>query len=173
MWRISCLAEVLSASEEGLCSVVCHWHSNVFGVPARSVKEAYVCHSQPYTYSMVQNPSWEVNCIAASQEIPRISRNPKVHYRIHKRPPLSLSWASPIQSIYPHPTSWWSILILSTRLCLGLPSDVQECYIVNQKHFILVDCGSWWTIGQTHWKVWWSKQCQPLLWLIVKFALIM
>ena len=27
---------------------------------------------------------------------------------------LSLSWASPIQSIYPHPTSWRSILILST-----------------------------------------------------------
>ena len=25
---------------------------------------------------------------------------------------LSLSWASPIQSIYPHPTSWRSILIL-------------------------------------------------------------
>ena len=35
---------------------------------------------------------------------------------------LSLSWASPIQSIYPHPTSWRSILILSTHLCLGLPS---------------------------------------------------
>ena len=27
---------------------------------------------------------------------------------------LSLSWASPIQSIYPHPTSWRSIVILST-----------------------------------------------------------
>ena len=26
---------------------------------------------------------------------------------------LSLSWASPIQSIYPHPTSWKSVLILS------------------------------------------------------------
>ena len=37
---------------------------------------------------------------------------------------LSLSWASPIQSIYPHPTSWRSILILSTHLCLGLPSDL-------------------------------------------------
>ena len=37
---------------------------------------------------------------------------------------LSLPWASPIQSIYPHPTSWRSILILSTHLCLGLPSGV-------------------------------------------------
>ena len=28
----------------------------------------------------------------------------------------SLSWASPVQSIYPHSTSWSSILILSTHL---------------------------------------------------------
>ena len=35
---------------------------------------------------------------------------------------LSLSWASPIQSIYPHPTSWRSILILFTHLHLGLTS---------------------------------------------------
>ena len=34
---------------------------------------------------------------------------------------LSLSWTSPIQSIYLHPTSWRSILI-STHLRLGLPS---------------------------------------------------
>ena len=39
------------------------------------------------TYSMVQSPSWEANWFAASQEIPRILRNPKVHYRTHKRPP--------------------------------------------------------------------------------------
>ena len=37
---------------------------------------------------------------------------------------LSLSWASPIQSIYPHPTSWRSILILCTHLRLGLPSGL-------------------------------------------------
>ena len=36
---------------------------------------------------MVKSPSWEANWFAASQEIPRISRNPKVHYRTHKRPP--------------------------------------------------------------------------------------
>jgi len=33
---------------------------------------------------------------------------------------LSLSWARPIQFIYPRPTSWRSILILSTHLCLGM-----------------------------------------------------
>ena len=37
---------------------------------------------------------------------------------------LSLSWASPIQSIYPHLTSWKSVLILSTHLRLGLPSGL-------------------------------------------------
>ena len=35
---------------------------------------------------------------------------------------LSLSWASSIQSIPPHPTSWRSILILSSHLRLGLSS---------------------------------------------------
>ena len=39
------------------------------------------------TYFMVQSPSWEANWFAASQKIPRISRNPKVHYCTHKRPP--------------------------------------------------------------------------------------
>jgi len=70
---------------------------------------------------MVQSPSWAANWFAASQEIPRISQNPKVHYRTHKRPP-------PVsildQSIHPHPTSWRSILILSTYLRLGLPSGL-------------------------------------------------
>ena len=39
------------------------------------------------TYSMVKSPSWEPSWFAASQEIPRISRNPKFHYRTHKCPP--------------------------------------------------------------------------------------
>ena len=37
---------------------------------------------------------------------------------------LSLSCASPIQSTYPQPTSWRSILILSTHLLLRLPSGL-------------------------------------------------
>ena len=44
---------------------------------------------------MVQSPSWEANWFAASQEIPRISRSPKVHYRTHKRPPTVSILAQP------------------------------------------------------------------------------
>jgi hypothetical protein len=54
---------------------------------------------------MEQSPSWEANRFVTSQEIPCVLLNRKVHYHIHK----SLSWASPIQSIPPHPTSWRSI----------------------------------------------------------------
>ena len=64
-----------------------------------------------YTYSMGQSPSWEANWFAASQEIPRISWNPKVHYRTHKRPP-------PIPILgQPNP-------VHITHLRLGLPSGL-------------------------------------------------
>ena len=39
------------------------------------------------TYSMVQSTSWAAKWFAASQEIPHISRNQKVHYRTHKGQP--------------------------------------------------------------------------------------
>jgi hypothetical protein len=67
---------------------------------------------------MAQRSSWEANSFSASQEIPRILWNPQVHYRIHNSPP-----PVPILSqSMPHPTSWRSILILSSHLRLSLPS---------------------------------------------------
>ena len=65
---------------------------------------------------MHQSPSWEANRFSASQEIPCILRNPKVHYRIHKNPPPVpiLSLVDPDHA----PTSYF----LNIRLNIILPS---------------------------------------------------
>jgi len=89
----------------------------------------------PYllTYSMGQSPSWEANHVnfAASQEIPRIYGTRKSLIVPTSARHLSLSWANSIQSPRPPPTSWRSILILSSHLRLGLPNGLfssGSCY---------------------------------------------
>ena len=76
------------------------------------------------TYSMVQSPSWEANWFAASQGIPCILWNPKVHYRTHKRPPPVPKLGQPNPVHIPTSHLLRSILILSTHLHLGLPSGL-------------------------------------------------
>jgi len=73
--------------------------------------KTYVLH----TYSMQRSPSWEANQFSASQEIPRNLGNPKVHYRIHKCPPVPiLSQLDPVHT----PTSYF----LKIHLNINLPS---------------------------------------------------
>jgi hypothetical protein len=66
---------------------------------------------------MEQNPSWEANSYTASQEISHILWNRKFIIVFTRGHHWSLSWARFNQSTTSHPIS---ILILSSRLCLGL-----------------------------------------------------
>jgi len=71
-------------------------------------------HYYILTYSTERSPSWEGNRFLASQE-----RFSTVVTSTHH---LSVYWVTSIQSRPPQPTSWRSILTLSSHLCLGLPS---------------------------------------------------
>ena len=75
------------------------------------------------TYSKEQSPPLETNWFSASQEIPLIVWNLNVCYHIYKGlPPVPvLRQMNPVHGVLP--TSWRSILILSSHLHLGLSSD--------------------------------------------------
>jgi hypothetical protein len=76
------------------------------------------------TNSMKQNLSREASRTSDSQETPRIVKNPKLHYQIHKsQPPFYiLSQMNPLQA--PHSISYGLTLILSSSPCLVLPSGL-------------------------------------------------
>ena len=73
---------------------------------------------------MVQTPFEKLTGLQFVKKFPAFHGNRRFITALTSVRHLSLSWASPIQSIYPHSISWRSILILSTHLRLGLPSGL-------------------------------------------------
>jgi len=153
VWRIICMDYILPYFEYCTdCTIMVVHYRNLL------------------TQSMEQVPSWKDNQLSASQEIPRILWNPKVHYRIHKcSPPVPLlTQNDPVHA--PHPTSWRSILILSSHLRLGLPSGLfpsvfptktvhasslhHTCYMPRRSHSSRFDHPN---------NIWWRVQIIKLL----------
>jgi hypothetical protein len=76
------------------------------------------------TYYMEQSSSWEPNCLQLVKKFPAFYGIRMFLTALPSARHVSLFWASPIQSSHPHPTSWRSILILSSHLRLGLPNGL-------------------------------------------------
>ena len=77
-------------------------------------------------YSMEQSLSWEANRLNLQliKKFPAFYGTRKFITVLTIARHLSLSWANPIQSPQPLPTSWGSILIFSSHLRLGLPNGL-------------------------------------------------
>lgn len=92
-----------------------------------------------------QSPSWEANNSTASQDIRRILRNPKVHYRLNNSPPYvpTMSKMNPVHTfplyffkmhfniIYPSaPTS----LGFPIKYAVALPLFPAKCHMPQPSH---------------------------------------
>ena len=119
---------------------------------------------------MEQSPSWEANRSSATQEIPRILWNPKVHYRAHNSSPAVpiLSQIDPVHAT--HLASRKPILILFSHLRLGVPSGSfpqvsppKPCTHLFSPHTCYMPCPSQFSSLAHPNDIWWSTQSIKLL----------
>ena len=75
-------------------------------------------------YSMAQSAFEKLTGLQLVKKLPAFHGTRRFINALRSVRNLFLSWASPIQSIYTHPTSWRSVIILSVHLRLGPPSGL-------------------------------------------------
>jgi hypothetical protein len=88
---------------------------------------------------MEQSPSRETNSHSASQEIPRLLLNPKVHYHVHKSSPLVrlLSQMNPILTFplsFPPYSNITSHLHLDRVVFYSMQLPPHACYVSHPPH---------------------------------------
>jgi len=75
---------------------------------------------------MEQSTSWEANSLSATQEVPRLIWNPKVHFLVHISPPL-VPVLSQMHLVHTFPPYLPKILQCPKRLW-SLPSFLSNGY---------------------------------------------
>ena len=119
-------------------SLICHWVCVLLWVPSffflggpmnfcfasfyKFLQPWNVCFALTHSLTRWSSPSWEANRFSASQEIPRILFNPKVHYRSQKCPPPVpiLSQLDPVHTLTSH--------ILTIQILFRLQRVIQFFY---------------------------------------------
>jgi hypothetical protein len=111
------------------------------------------------TNSMEQSPSWEANSHSASQGLPCLSWNPKVHYSVHSGLPLvpTLSQMNPVHTLTPYfpqihsnvifpgtATTLWYIHPYPTIMCgYSTATGGARSYNAFTLHHDACECETW------------------------------
>jgi hypothetical protein len=92
-------------------------------------------------YTTEQSPSWEANQFSASQEIPIILWNPKLHYRIYKRHPpdsiLSFRKYFPTKIMYlifNTNISQKKFSLLTNKTCVAISYSYLQGALIYKRH---------------------------------------
>jgi hypothetical protein len=129
----SCLPSLIEVSRAAWCGVPLEMKEitiPIWGTKGLSTRPRciiLITHSFLLTYSLTP---WnrvfleKLTGFAASQKFPRIYGTRMFIPVLTSARHLSLTWARSIQFPQPPPTSWRSLLILSSHLRLGLPNGL-------------------------------------------------